>query len=927
MAGFDQIRVSVPYPIKTIEALEIKWPLNDHATVYMKAILDEGANVNSTINATLEDTIHIYSIQGGEKTLFKGLVTKVKTSNQQGIYQIQIEGTSGSILLDTRKKSRSFQNINMVYPALLKEIIEEYPGHDYINTMGDGTKIKSPVIQYKETDWQLIKRLASQFNSVIVCDIMEKKPRFFFGFPQGKNYRIEEDIPYRADKDLEAFQRAGGYEAGFHDTDFFHYYIQSRSHYQIGDEIWFKKKRMYVTQVEVRLEKGELVYCYQLSRRKGIWQEPIENKKLKGITMEGKVLDVKGEDVKLHLSIDKEQSKETAHWFPFAPPTGNMMYSMPQLGTYASLYLPEAAADRAKVIGCIRKNGATAEKTANPNNRYFGTEHGSQLALTPTEITITGGSPEPLLISLEDETGITLKSHKNLTINALEEIILKTPKQIRLSAQAQIFAGLPNQESGLSIESEYHILGAKTKAEGTDRTTYPPFDDEPQAAEPPVEKKKFNWGKLALNVVAGLAAVAVVAVAAVAVAATLGAGAAVIGGIAIAATVGGTSAVVSHAISDIRQGEVSSVWSYVGSAAREATVSAISAAIFGPMGAGGTLKAKMFLGGVTNAFESCVRQALSGEGINPWVALFDGLVGATVAWAFNAKWAKNLGGKIVNKINNVAPWLKKGANKILNNIDDMAQKIGNASRQFGEEALGGVQKAVKEAGENFAQRANQLINSIDNIKLGGMIPLAAGNVEVPLNSANMMDTPELSKNQQQVAFMEAMEGRNGGTGVVERAGNTRLIPGTDGVVTGGDSTKLGKNMMEAMGEKRSTKWTGYQAQHIIPAEMAEHPVLQKIGMDLDDASNGLFLRVPADDVSTMSRHRGYHSTYNEFVKSQLETIDVTQSVNVLQQKVLDLQTNLKKLQQSGLPLYPNQGATVDLWQRNLDKIKGAVKSF
>ncbi|WP_459767630.1 hypothetical protein [Alkaliphilus crotonatoxidans] len=33
---------------------------------------------------------------------------------------------------------------------------------------------------------------------------------------------------------------------------------------------------------------------------------------------------------------------------------------------------------------------------------------------------------------------------------------------------------------------------------------------------------------------------------------------------------------------------------------------------------------------------------------------------------------------------------------------------------------------------------------------------------MPLNSANMMDTPELPKNKQQVAFMEAMEGRNGG---------------------------------------------------------------------------------------------------------------------------------------------------------------------
>ncbi len=128
-------------------------------------------------------------------------------------------------------------------------------------------------------------------------------------------------------------------------------------------------------------------------------------------------------------------------------------------------------------------------------------------------------------------------------------------------------------------------------------------------------------------------------------------------------------------------------------------------------------------------------------------------------------------------------------------------------------------------------------------------------------------------------------------------------------------------MLEDMGVPRSAKWTGHQAQHIIPAEMSEHPVLQKIGMDLDDASNGLFLRTPADDVSVMSRHRGYHSTYNEFVKSQLDKIDVTQSVDVLQKQVYDLQSNLKVLQQSGLPLYPSQGATVDLWERSLIRIE------
>jgi len=154
------------------------------------------------------------------------------------------------------------------------------------------------------------------------------------------------------------------------------------------------------------------------------------------------------------------------------------------------------------------------------------------------------------------------------------------------------------------------------------------------------------------------------------------------------------------------------------------------------------------------------------------------------------------------------------------------------------------------------------------------------------------------------------------TSVIER-----LVPGTEGSVTGGDSTKLGKNMMESMGFPRGTKWTGYQAQHIIPAEMAEHPVLIKIGMDLDDASNGLFLRTPADDISAMSRHRGYHSTYNEFVKIQLDGMDINQNVDVLQKQIYDLQQDLKYLQQSGVPLYPSQGATVDLWQRSLERIQ------
>ena len=127
--------------------------------------------------------------------------------------------------------------------------------------------------------------------------------------------------------------------------------------------------------------------------------------------------------------------------------------------------------------------------------------------------------------------------------------------------------------------------------------------------------------------------------------------------------------------------------------------------------------------------------------------------------------------------------------------------------------------------------------------------------------------------------------------------------------------------MESMGLKRSTKWTGHQAQHIIPAEMADNQIIQKIGMDLDDATNGILLRTPDAKVSAMSRHRGYHSVYNDVVRSQLNKMDINQSVEALQKQVFDLQSDLRKLQESGLPLYPSQGATVDLWERSLSRIR------
>lgn len=151
--------------------------------------------------------------------------------------------------------------------------------------------------------------------------------------------------------------------------------------------------------------------------------------------------------------------------------------------------------------------------------------------------------------------------------------------------------------------SNSHFLSEKVIKNGSSSESYADFDDEQQAGqmpepEPAKEKKKgFSWGKLAKNVLAGLAVVAVVTVAVAAVAVTAGFAAPVIGGILMGGAIGAVAAVGSMAVSDIKRGEVSDITDYMGAAARESFVGALSGAIFGPMEAAG-LGGKMALGGM-----------------------------------------------------------------------------------------------------------------------------------------------------------------------------------------------------------------------------------------------------------------------------------------------------------------------------------------
>ncbi|WP_291569128.1 AHH domain-containing protein, partial [Clostridium sp. UBA2485] len=451
------------------------------------------------------------------------------------------------------------------------------------------------------------------------------------------------------------------------------------------------------------------------------------------------------EKVKLNLDIDKGQSKEAA-WFSYAPPTGNTMYSMPVVGTSAALYFPNESSEAPIVTGCVRKNGGSCAKTSDTTKRYFGTEHGSEIEMTPGALNINGGSKEPLNISFDDNTGVTLKSPKKLSLNADGEILIKTPQNINIKAESQIFVAKAGTQSGFSVENEFHFLGDTVIEDARDRETYPPFDDEPKAAQKPEEKpqkkeekkqeekkeekKKFSWGKLAIGVIAGLAVVAVVTVAAVAIAGAV-ATAAVATAVGAGAAIAGTAAVASQAISDKRSGEVSDASAYMWAGGRESFIGALSTAVFGPFGTGKKLCGKMLLGGITNGFESIVRQTMDGKGISIGTVLSDMGIGIVTAGIFHGA------GKLFKK---ASPFVKNAFNKVsskisenikvakiaLNNTIKRPVKVLGCGLGAADEALGAFTKEFKKVKNAIKSGSNPTADELSKFDFGRYLKKAKG---------------------------------------------------------------------------------------------------------------------------------------------------------------------------------------------------------
>jgi hypothetical protein len=101
----------------------------------------------------------------------------------------------------------------------------------------------------------------------------------------------------------------------------------------------------------------------------------------------------------------------------------------------------------------VRENGDVCPETADPDTRYFRTEHGKELMMSPTKLHFKDTNPSTggkLFLELDDDFGIRLSSHGDINIasgsvgvRASGKVNFSAPSRIRFS-QSSIFNTVEN---------------------------------------------------------------------------------------------------------------------------------------------------------------------------------------------------------------------------------------------------------------------------------------------------------------------------------------------------------------------------------------------------------------------------------------------------------------------------------------------------
>jgi len=428
-----------------IKDMTIDQGVNEHAHLHLLLQIEEKQLLNREL--ACGSPLILTTNRDGGKALFCGIIDKTTSYWSDHVLYGEIEAYSYTILLDRKKRNRSFQQESMSFGELFSYILNSYPESAYIWLEEESQQLTGQfLLQYQETDWEFLKRIASTFHRPLFAEVRMPGVKLHVGTVEtGDMIHVRATLTKRyLDFDLngEAYQIEGG-----------------RQNLEFGSIVMYQNKYLIVIKKEIYMYQGECLYRYTLKPETEYELAILENKMMQGLALTGKVIGSKLGQVQLSLDTDAVGlALESWHTQP-------VYYSgyggRPEIGDQLQLYFATNSEDKRYIIGSA---DAGAEKIQNIVNAGQGSKKGSPLEetkilSTPGGLGLALNSEEILLAA---KTNSILVNDENIQINSTGNIqitadqIEVTAKEVTLSAQDYIW--LHSKDQGvLLIGDQIHM--------------------------------------------------------------------------------------------------------------------------------------------------------------------------------------------------------------------------------------------------------------------------------------------------------------------------------------------------------------------------------------------------------------------------------------------------------------------------------------
>lgn len=458
----NQLHIS-DFDFISITDLEIDRKIGEHATATIRGyICDEQTEEYKIqvlekrwITVTAEDE------NGDNRIIMAGIVAGFCFAPHPHAMMLTLVLKSGTYLMDTVYHFRSFQNTGKTYMDVLDIINQPYKETGVIGEDCLKTAHADFLLQYKETDWEFVKRLSSHFGLMVTPAIERQGVYYYIGNRNSSAYSLPPFANISISKSVDTFMihRSNGFGSPI-ESDYLECKIKTREIYNLWDVVMCENEGGCVSRIISRYEQGELFHTYTLQPVNGLKRMRIHNAALAGCSFQATVNKVMQDMVQVKILGDENSSQEITRWFPFSTgyssPDGAGWYCMPEVNDTVRLQITDQMEEHAYVISAVHKETGSDRK--DPDCKSFKTKFGKELRFTPNSLEMT--NHQGMSIKITDEEGIQITSSKNVSIVSAGDMTLSSEKSSLMIAGSES-VDIRQGRAGLHLDKDVTFTGGK----------------------------------------------------------------------------------------------------------------------------------------------------------------------------------------------------------------------------------------------------------------------------------------------------------------------------------------------------------------------------------------------------------------------------------------------------------------------------------